>query len=748
MTKRSREVRLGVVPAVYGFVVALYFVALAGLGSGFLSFLPALVELALSFTLPLILAAAGLALFGLALATLVRVRRLQPGTKGRARLTVMAVAGLAHILGYAAFFAFIVYLLQQPMPPTFGGPPSPEELLLPLTEAWLFGFYASLAVASLSLLVLLGASVSAWFLSPDRFRTVFWWISDVFLALVFLPFGILFPIALGFFEWTEDVRVGLDGTDLPVTHGIPRAWALDLIADPTTKEIPVELQAMALAITVLFTLRLSARLLPRFLDLIERGGFQPLVAARHLRAKKSSFLTVIGVLSILAVSVSSCALTTTLSVMGGFRNDLKRKILGNNAHVVIDKEHGTFEAWQPILETARRTDGVAAAAPFVSGEVMVTSASNLAGAVLRGIDISTASDVIDLRANMVHGSLDYLGEPESLLDLPPEEPQAPYPLDIPVVETEGEIPDGPEDPTSPLDLENLGPPMPDTENLDEIEAFLREGPRPTPPPREVLPGIIVGQELARSLRLYVGDEVNVVSPIGDLGPAGPMPKSRPFRVAGIFYSGMYEYDMKYAYVKLDTAQRFLNVGDGISGIEIKVRDVDRAPAIADAIRDRVAREDLEVKDWQELNRTLFGALELERLAMFIFLGIAILVAGFCVFATLTLMVQEKSAEMGILKAMGARREHVIGIFLVEGTLIGVLGAALGLGLGYVACFAAEHFGINMNPEVYYIDKLPVSIDGSEFLLVGVASIVVCVLATVFPATLASRTRPVEALRYD
>jgi lipoprotein-releasing system permease protein len=211
---------------------------------------------------------------------------------------------------------------------------------------------------------------------------------------------------------------------------------------------------------------------------------------------------------------------------------------------------------------------------------------------------------------------------------------------------------------------------------------------------------------------------------------------------------MYEYDMKYAYVKLDTAQRFLNVGDGISGIEIKVRDVDRAPAIADAIRDRVAREDLEVKDWQELNRTLFGALELERLAMFIFLGIAILVAGFCVFATLTLMVQEKSAEMGILKAMGARREHVIGIFLVEGTLIGVLGAALGLGLGYVACFAAEHFGINMNPEVYYIDKLPVSIDGSEFLLVGVASIVVCVLATVFPATLASRTRPVEALRYD
>jgi lipoprotein-releasing system permease protein len=155
-----------------------------------------------------------------------------------------------------------------------------------------------------------------------------------------------------------------------------------------------------------------------------------------------------------------------------------------------------------------------------------------------------------------------------------------------------------------------------------------------------------------------------------------------------------------------------------------------------------------VKDWRELNSTLFGALQLERLAMFVFLGIAILVAGFCVFATLTLMVQEKSSEMGILKAMGARRGDVVRIFLVEGLLIGLLGAGLGCGLGYVACFAAEHFGIRMNPEVYYIDKLPVHIDNSEFVAVGIAAVVVCVLATIFPAILASRTRPIDALRYD
>jgi lipoprotein-releasing system permease protein len=306
-----------------------------------------------------------------------------------------------------------------------------------------------------------------------------------------------------------------------------------------------------------------------------------------------------------------------------------------------------------------------------------------------------------------------------------------------------------DDEASPIrDIEGMLGEGPSEGELDELERLLRDGPEPIDSPREVLPGIIVGQELARSLRLYVGDEVNVVSPLGELGPAGPMPKSRPFRVAGVFYSGMYEYDMKYTYVLLDTAQRFLNVGEEISGIEIKVDDVEVAEETAERIEARISRAELRVKDWRELNSTLFGALQLERLAMFVFLGIAILVAGFCVFATLTLMVQEKSSEMGILKAMGARRGDVVRIFLVEGLLIGLLGAGLGCGLGYVACFAAEHFGIRMNPEVYYIDKLPVHIDNSEFVAVGIAAVVVCVLATIFPAILASRTRPIDALRYD
>jgi lipoprotein-releasing system permease protein len=211
---------------------------------------------------------------------------------------------------------------------------------------------------------------------------------------------------------------------------------------------------------------------------------------------------------------------------------------------------------------------------------------------------------------------------------------------------------------------------------------------------------------------------------------------------------MYEYDMKFAYVALESAQRFLGANGAISGIEITVREPERAQENAAQLTANLKRPDLRIRDWQELNQNLFGALALEKLAMFIALGIAILVASFCIVGTLTLMVQEKGREVAVLKAMGAGDRAIVSVFVLEGTLIGVFGSLLGLALGYVMCFAMEHFGVRLNPEVYYIDRLPVHTDASEFWAVGIAAVLVCLIVTIYPAQLASRLRPVDALRYE
>jgi lipoprotein-releasing system permease protein len=475
---------------------------------------------------------------------------------------------------------------------------------------------------------------------------------------------------------------------------------------------------------VVFVAGTMALVIPRILDQIEGGRFVPFVASRHVRASKSGFLTAISILSMLGVGVSACALCVVVSVMGGFGADLKRKILGNNAHVRVEsKKLGGFQHWRDLLEDVRKAPGVKAATPVVGGEAMASSATNTAGVLLRGVDSASIGDVIDLKDNIEIGKFSYLEHPEELANLPDDEPIGLGPR--------GEVyRKGPD--FRPKLKEKLDP---------SVAAAVI--------PDDVYPAIVLGRELAKTLHVYVGDEITLVSPLGDLGPMGVLPRSRKFRVAAIFYSGMYEYDASHAYVMLDVAQDFLDQPGTITAIEVRTNDAERVaqvrPNIEALINDR---DDLRVRDWNELNRNLFSALKLERVATFVILSIATLVASFCIICTLLLMVTEKSKEIAILKALGASDSAILRIFMLEGVMIGMLGTVFGVATGYAIAESLRRFGIRLDPEVYYIDRLPISVDWVDFVIVAFSALVITTLATLYPALAASRLRPVDGIRYE
>jgi lipoprotein-releasing system permease protein len=263
-----------------------------------------------------------------------------------------------------------------------------------------------------------------------------------------------------------------------------------------------------------------------------------------------------------------------------------------------------------------------------------------------------------------------------------------------------------------------------------------------------VPGVLLGEELyAHTLRVYMGSDVDIACPMCGVGPMGPMPKLKPFRVAGHFYTGMYEFDSKLAYVSLAEAQKFLGMQGEITGIEVHTTSPDVAREVAYEIGRRLGAG-YEVRSWEELNKGLFMALKLEKIAMFVVLTFILLVASFSVISTLLMLATEKGREIAILKSMGARSGSVLKIFVAEGLYIGFLGMILGLTTGIAGCQLLAKRGLPLDPDIYYIQKLPVVMRASEITLICLAAIGLCCLATLYPAWLASRTRPVEGLRYD
>jgi lipoprotein-releasing system permease protein len=487
------------------------------------------------------------------------------------------------------------------------------------------------------------------------------------------------------------------------------------------------LRSAAIAAGVLFLLGTVLALVPWVLDRLERGPFSAYVAARHVRAKKSGFLTLISVLSIFAVALGSFCLSGAISVMGGFSADLKRKILGNNAHIIIDTtSQSPWGDYEPVLARVRSVPGVVAATPLVQGELMASSASNLAGVIVHGIDPTTIGDVIELRRNIeapekVDDKLAYLVDPEKLRRLPQDEVIG--------------IGPGGEEYTKGPDL----PPLSD--DLDPAVAQVLAAP-------PLRPGLVLGRELAKTLHVYVGDEVTLVSPLGDLGPMGVMPKTRKYRIAAIFYSGMYEYDATHVYTTIDEAQSYFAMPGQITAIDVKVDDAENSDRFLPGVVAAVGRPDLRVRDWREINRQLFSALKLERIATFVILSIEIIVASFCIVCTLLLMMAEKSKEIAILKALGATDGAIMRTFMIEGVIIGGIGTLLGVSTALALCTGFSWVGLRLDPDVYYIDRLPINVSAWDYTAVTIAALTICTIATIFPARQAAQLRPVDGLRYE
>jgi lipoprotein-releasing system permease protein len=427
------------------------------------------------------------------------------------------------------------------------------------------------------------------------------------------------------------------------------------------------------------------------------------VGLRYLKAKRrQKSISLNTLISIGGVMVGVAALIATLAVMTGFKEDLRDKILGTNSHIVItDRTRDEIPDYPKLVDEAKKVPHVVAATPFIFRQVLLSSDTNVFGVVLRGIDPETEAQVTEIGKNIVEGRLEYLTNP----------PDSALP-DEGIGETEGD-------------------------------------------PQKILPGIIIGRELAGRLGAFVGDRINIVSPVGKegtsigkslTGPMGFTPKIRKFRVVGIFDSGMYEYDSSLAYISIKEAQNFFNLPDVVTGIEVKVDDIFIADRVAQQIEAHL-NFPYQARDWMKLNRNLFSALQLEKMMMFIILVLIILVASFNIVSTLTMTVVEKSREIAILKAMGATRESIMRIFMLEGVIIGLVGVVFGTPLGLAVCWVLQKF-YTLPADIYYISHLPVKIHALDVFLVSSAAVLIGFLATLYPSWQAAKLDPAEALRYE
>lgn len=430
-------------------------------------------------------------------------------------------------------------------------------------------------------------------------------------------------------------------------------------------------------------------------------SYESLISLRYLKSGTGrGFLSLIGLISILGVFLGVASLDVVLSVMKGFEDELRDKIIGASSHVVVMNYEGDFEDFAEVEKKLEHFPGVTSTSPFIYNQGMLVTEYSVSGSVIRGIDPNNSASVAAVAEAVGKGSLPEEGKDRDVLF---------------------------------------------DEGARIVSGLLHKTASGNPP-------IIIGRELSNLIGATIGDTVNLVSPYGKIGPFGPTAKIRKFGVIGVFDYGMIEYDSSTAYVSLEDAMDFFETRSKITGIEVRVDDIYQARETGDKIAETLGYP-FYSRNWEDSNRSLFRALRLERMAIGIFLGFIVLVAALNIVSTLTMLVMEKKRDIAVLMSMGARKSGIRKIFIYDGMIIGTVGTLLGTLFGYLICRFLETSNfikeaIPFDDNVYPISEFPVRIEPVYFLVVAASSLLICFLATLYPSYRASRENPVESLRYE